>query len=457
MCHQQNSRWPSEIRSSYWNIFKLKFDRPHSRDFFSNVGVKGVGGQLNFEDIRRNELYGTKNITFFPGITLAPDCYWPEMNPAHLMFAFGVLYEWGLNPPPYLPKFDRLSLLRCPSWSDFLNRWQWGALALEAAMAPLLEKGYFGPVAQQEALSANNTAQFPYPAVPDSTAPFPYVYSPHRRRESESGDSQLVCFETMYVEQKWSVFFEQAHTAKLFQHTFLRLLHKRYPDTRMTRAYRTVHNQYAKAAKEILGFKFPFSSLPPENTPLDDSGLAQRCKTRNLRIFIQQRPAEFNRIFLNGNDVWKATLKYTNYSLKYEFDLPSADLQIAYYNTFDILVATTGSHFTNLILTNRSNVAVLEVGLAIRDWFWRDNARRLGIKSYFFSHIGHTPSKECYAEGKVDPKCHLISESEDVIFCPPPSDVHWHPIGDCSFTVNITQYEKRLQSAIDSLCAPYVS
>jgi hypothetical protein len=114
MCHELHPRWPAEIRSSYWNMFKLKFDKPRNqgRNYFQSIGVKGVGGQLNFEDIRTNNLYKINNVTYFPGITLAPDCYWPEMNPAHLMFAFGTLYEWGLHPPPNLPIFDRLSLVR---------------------------------------------------------------------------------------------------------------------------------------------------------------------------------------------------------------------------------------------------------------------------------------------------------------------------------------------------------
>lgn len=457
MCHQLNTCWPSEIQATYKNMFRLKFEKPYTRGYFKSIGVQGVGGHIQFEDIRENDLYPINNITYFPGFTLAPDCLWPEMNPAHFMFAFGILFEWGLNPPTYLPKFERLSLARCPTWSDFLHRWEWGMIALEASMAPLVEKGYFGPIAQKEALSPTITDLFPFPPPNNSSQPFPYVYSPSRYRDEKEGHSQLLCFETMYVEQKWSVFFEHSESAKLFRESIMKVMKKRLPNTNMVDAYRLVNRKYKYDATEVLGFNFPYKDLPVQTTALDDSGLSARCKNKDLRIFIQQRSPEFNRIFLNANEVWNTTLKHTNYSIKIEFDSPPMSEQIAFFNSFDILVATAGSHFTNLILTNRSNVAVLEVGLAIRDWFWRDNAHRLGIHKYFFSHSGHVPSNVCYEENKVDPKCKLLSTKDDIIMCPPPDELHWHPIGDCSFTVNITNYEKRLQEAIDSLCSPYLT
>ena len=72
-----------------------------------------------------------------------------------------------------------------------------------------------------------------------------------------------------------------------------------------------------------------------------------------------------------------------------DFYTPLAN-QITTYNNFDILVTQAGSHLTNLLFTNRTRVGILELGLSIRDFFWRENAVRLGINHYYYSNFNHS-------------------------------------------------------------------
>ena len=61
---------------------------------------------------------------------------------------------------------------------------------------------------------------------------------------------------------------------------------------------------------------------------------------------------------------------------------PSLEDQIRDYNKFDILVTMVGAHLANLVFTNRTSVAILEVGLHNRDPFHK---KKQTLKRQVFS------------------------------------------------------------------------
>lgn len=439
VCREVFFNWADELPQPWYYQYPPKFQDHYNSTFFEKWGVKGVGGHIILRNITENRLYKRGNITHVPGRTLMPECHWQHFNPAHIMFPYSVLFEWGQSPPSHLPVFDQLMLMKCPSWGEYLHHWEWARIVEEASVAPLLEKGYFGKDVQKEALdfarSRSIDLNVTYPAPKDSTHPYSYVLSPEMRYEHDlpefdgRGDRGRVrtlnCFDTVYIVQRWGVLMDTQTNARLFREKAVETFHKRYPNDKITR---------------------------PE---IDDDPIAilDRCRNKSLRILIQQRsPVHMDRVFMNTKEVLEAVSNYTSHARNVHMFIDRFNSQVQLYNSFDILVTTTGSHLTNLIFTNRSRVVVLEVGLAIRDWFWRDNAHRFGIQHYMYSHQGHVPSPKCYKEGKVDNTCHSHATVEDAMICPPRKDDSWHPIGDCSLFVNISTFKVRLKKAIDNLC-----
>lgn len=445
VCKEIHYNWANELERPFYNMFPLKFQHPYNSSYFETWGVKGVGGHIKFKDVSENRFYNTPNVTFLPGLTLMPECHWQHYNPAHLMFPFSVLFEWGQSPPPHLPVFDRLLEMKCPSWGEYLNHWEWARIVLETSLASLLEKGHFGKDAQKEALAFARSSTFqtdeqpvtnvPYPAPQFETHPYSFMLSPKIRDEpdlpgyegfGERGrERRLLCFETLYIVQRWGLLMNNGANARAFREKAIDTFRKRYPT----------------------------DTIPASEIDDDPAAIRERCATNSLRILIQQRsPDHGDRVFLNSDDVLATASNFTSHARNVHMFITRFHEQVQLYNSFDILVTTTGSHLTNLIFTNRSNVAILEVGLAIRDWFWRDNAYRFGIRHYLYSHIGHTPSEKCYQEGKVDNTCVVHKTEEDAITCPPRGIDTWHPIGDCSLIVNITTFKVRLEKTIQTLC-----
>lgn len=418
VCREVTDNWTIEPWQPFFYMYPLKFEnKSHNEEFFMNLQLHGVGGPVSFKHISESILFHTKNITFYPGRTLVPECIWHDYNPAHFIFPLGVLFEWGVSPPPHFPTFERASLHKCPSWNEYVNDWDWAQIVLETSLLPLTEKGYFGNDAKEDALLPKNARPFP-PSKYD-LHPYPHIISPARPND---GGWHLDCFETLYLEQRWGVIIEKASNANLFREKAAKVLTKRYPSR----------------------------SMPPQL--LTDDTVKSRCQSKALNILIYLRPFEASRTFNNSKEVLAATKLYTSVASIDHSSRKEFPVQMKVINSFDILVTTTGSHLVNLLFVNRSNVAILEVGIGIRDWFWRDNALNYGIKHYMFSHTGHTPVQKCRDEGKVDDKCKVTSVEEDIVVCEPPEKERWHPVGDCDFQVDIPSYKKRLEKAIAAVC-----
>lgn len=428
VCRDVTDNWTVEPWFPFYNMYPLKFENSsHNEAYFHSLQIRGVGGPVDFAPISEHKLYHTKNITFVPGKTLMPECIWHSGNPAHFLFPLGILFEWGISPPTNLPTFDRLALIKCPSWIEYVSQWDWAQIVLETSLQPLAEKGYFGREAQEDSISISqrNTniskKKKVFPPPPHETHPYPHVFSPVRPF-SDPKNAHVYCFETLFLEQRWGTILDSPEYANMFRERSRKVLAKRYPEW----------------------------TYPPQH--LTDEGVKSRCQAEALRIFILSREEEDGRLFRNLDDVRKATAMFTSKVIMNVSKIDTFPEQVERFNSFDILVTSTGSHITNLLFTNRSNVAVLEVGLAIRDWFWRDNAFNFGIKHYFYSHIGHVADDVCYKEGKVDSLCKVHSVKEDTIVCTPRGEDRWHPIGDCSFHVDIDSYKRRLQKVIEAVC-----
>jgi len=185
---------------------------------------------------------------------------------------------------------------------------------------------------------------------------------------------------------------------------------------------------------------------------LTDKTVPERCKEKSLRIGIYLRYKEWTRNLINDEEILNITKKYSSHATLKRIFAPPMDEQLQMYNSFDILISTYGSHLVNLVFTNRTRVAVIEVGLAIRDLFWRENAIRLGIDNYYYSMAGSDGDERCYKEKKMDKRCAIQSDGQTVICPPSHKGVLWNAIGDCSFTLNASIFEKQLVNAITNLC-----
>ena len=444
MCFSTTHHWQHNIKPRYYHMHPLRYGRNAS------AGIKSTYMQSDFkydfrpisdiqadDDVRYLELRKTKH---YSGITILPECFWQHYNPAHFIFLFGVFYEWGISRPRRLPMFDRVALFKCSSWEDYLHAWDWGRITLEVVFSRWENVGLFPKETSDrdsESVAARSLKSY---ASREATYPFPHVFSPHRNGSEHDG-LYLHCFDEIYLVQRFGTILSDRKMALSFREDLRQTINNRAPNTTIA----------SKTALTMV-------------SDITDESLPKRCRDHSLRISVQQRPFDpESRSILNLDKVLLVAKKFSSHvhSFSINHSTPLHD-QIAAYNNFDILITMYGSHLTNLVFTNRTEVAVLEVGLAIRNWFWRENAFRFGIKHYFYNHVGNIPGKKCYDDKKVDPRCSPIADKyygeldnePSIVLCPPtrPQD-EWSSIGDCSFYVNITIFQNRLQKIVKALCS----
>ena len=331
-----------------------------------------------------------------------------------------------MNRPRRLPTFDQLVLLKCASWEQYLSEWSWAQVAFEAALQRWFRVGLFPTKYFSQFAPLSDTVS------KTDTTPYPHVFSPIR--SAHDYQRHLYCFEDLYVNQRWgTIMSDAAHTA-VYRRTAAEILRRR-------------KSPGGEAAES-------------KEAALTDATLPERCQRGEVRVFIQLRPPLANRNILNANAVEAAVRRRTSRVTSGHIWAPEVAEQVALYNSFDVLITMAGSHLTNLLYTNRSDVGVLEVGLAVRDKFWRKNALQFGIKHYLYQHVGNEPSQQCYEEKKVDTRCHAVEPKNSSTIVCPPSNPHakmwfeqWNSIGDCSFTVNIKEFDIQFTRILDLLCS----
>ena len=385
VCLTHKEKWNDDLFDPYQYMYPLHAAEPLKFHFPSNkLAVIDYGHpvqsflNIQFEPLNKSTAKRdfNKSIKFFKGATLLPDGKWQYPNPAHFIFPVGVFFEWGIDKPADLPVFKRMVMSRVSSWSDFLHQWEWAQVCLEASVHNC---NY------SNCLFENQKQDYKWPLkLPDKEAihPFPHIVSPNRNLMFiNHSEPYLYCFEDLYIVQRYGIILSSSYYANLYRKAVVDILKRRY-----------------------LSRNDTLSVLKLKNLGYLDHTIQQRCAEKSLKIIIQARPKAYfigiYRHILNLAEVKKWSRKFTSSNVEsfhIDFSTSLTD-QIAKYNEFDVLITMPGSHLINLVLTNRTNVGVLEVGLAIRDTFWYENAVRFGIKHYYYSQFNHTPDKTCFTD-----------------------------------------------------------
>eukprot|EP01041_Mallomonas_annulata_P011716 gene11716-24562_t len=356
------------------------------------------------------------NVTVIPGNTILPLCYGRGKNPAHLLFGLSSLFEWTINRPANLPAFDRIAFFKCSEPRN-VKHWPWGRAVLDAVLHGLL-------VAE---ILKDKDGLYVEPNRTLSTSP-------------------LVCFQNLYILSRWGVLFDSFDAAKYFRNVV-----------------------------------FPPPIIPVTLTNLepglqtDSSGLQQRCQGKRLRISIYERFLNFTRdwsqsqrVMLNRNEVVLLIQDFTSHPVEILTTdwMESLEKQYSVFNSFDVLIASSGSQLANMVLINRTDVGIIEIGLAVRDRYWRTNAHTLHLKSYLNSNVGHIPSDNCTVARTMLRNCTQWSPSssneeeegdvEDetgAVYCPGDAFASWELTG-CDFIVNIPTLRHHIAKTISRLCVP---
>jgi hypothetical protein len=253
-----------------------------------------------------------------------PECFFQGFNPAHLLFGLSLLFEFGLSPPGrfHVAKLDRIAFFKCTEPIHYKSSWPWAEAIINATLSSL-QKG--------EIMSKmTNTS----------------LLSPERGE----GTEQLYCFDKLYYTRRWGTLFSNRESLKAFQ----------------------------RSAKTKYGSSI--TSMDKNSTTI-----SERCRAQSLRIlFLIRGDSSFPRAMKNMGDVTNAARKATRTPILIEKTRKSSSLEDQWrlFNSFDILISSTGSHMANMILTENPNVGFIEVGIVMRDAFWQENALYMGFKSY---------------------------------------------------------------------------
>jgi len=193
--------------------------------------------------------------------------------------------------------------------------------------------------------------------------------------------------------------------------------------------------------------------------------LKERCSNGSLHIAYFKRTAGDKRAAHNVDAIEQSVRAFTSHPL---FTISTdrmltMDRQFLEFNSFDILISPVGSHLANMVLINHTRVGIIELGLAIRDDFWRINAlQRLNLTSYTYSH-GHTVDPTC-PERHLARNCTKVQKTlgngivcDDNYYQRDMNKDWFMPISwrltKCSFVVNGTLLRGQIEQTVRTLCA----
>eukprot|EP00607_Mallomonas_marina_P008689 CAMPEP_0182423080 /NCGR_PEP_ID=MMETSP1167-20130531/8994_1 /TAXON_ID=2988 /ORGANISM="Mallomonas Sp, Strain CCMP3275" /LENGTH=278 /DNA_ID=CAMNT_0024601735 /DNA_START=677 /DNA_END=1513 /DNA_ORIENTATION=+ len=209
--------------------------------------------------------------------------------------------------------------------------------------------------------------------------------------------------------------------------------------------------QLAQRLREVLVSP---SVYRKEGTDVDHtSSLHHSCITRSLRLAYFNRTRDSlggERGILNVEELLSTMQTFTDTPVLTlsTSSSDSIESQFIIFNSFDILVTTPGSHIANILLTNSTEVGVIEVGLSIRDDFWRVNAlKNLKIRKYVYSHGHRAHNKEVEEKLKT-----CVTDEHNVTDCGDMAK-NWQVTKD-SFYVNLKKVKHALSRVVKDLCEP---
>ncbi|KAI9033315.1 hypothetical protein DFJ74DRAFT_175759 [Hyaloraphidium curvatum] len=183
--------------------------------------------------------------------------------------------------------------------------------------------------------------------------------------------------------------------------------------------------------------------------------LAERCRSRSLRIAVWRRTASRNaRNVSNLPALLAAAAARTSLpviEVTANVSLSTAD-HIRVFASFDVLVTPTGSHLTGFVLApSKTLVGILEIGIALREDLWKRGAERLG--AVYAVSTGHAPANPAAAE-EVARRCRWApfeSNPVPVLLCRDRHDAL--RLTEVDFAVNATALGEHLDWTIGRLCS----
>ena len=307
---------------------------------------------------------------------------------------------------PVLPLFEHLAFHQCPSYNSMIKggAWPWGALVMDAATHHWADAGLWQGPEEIDVIELNK------------------------------GDRNWTCFEDLYFE----IGHNSWYPAPQYQNSWLRILH-------------------GMAKASLPSASLPALAPPQDPRPAVDS-LAERCRTRNLRIHLFQRSTGSTlRSFANVEPVRALLQNFTSAPIPVVTVNASTSLagQIDAFRAFDVLVSSHGSQLGNIIFSDPGTTAIVEITPVVRDLCFVRNAVDASFASYVVS-TGHTPvaipdhkNAVCDKGRKtMDEHCEYAPKS-DLWTCPEP----WNSeLTACDTLVDLPILKRHLKEAISSLC-----
>jgi len=422
----------SEARSSLYTYYSLNSSSVIKSHRVENHHLAGASKivQLNASELR--------DTLWVPGSTLLSECIWAGPNQAHFLFGLHSYFEWSLSKPPNLPTFNRVFFAFCSPPKFNKVRWPWGTTVTDA---------FFQRMLKQRIITDRHQ---------------PYM-------EFSDKGPRYTCFEELYVYEDWGVLLSSEAVAREFRKAVVSpavLYHHKAKQRNNRRILRMIlqPESYLRAKSKLqsrLPSK-PDSKSPPKPPP---GSLKERCSNGSLHIAYFKRTAGDKRAAHNVDAIYQSVRAFTSHPL---FTISTdrmltMDRQFLEFNSFDILISPVGSHLANMVLINHTRVGIIELGLAIRDDFWRINAlQRLNLTSYTYSH-GHTVDPTC-PERHLARNCTKVQKTlgngivcDDNYYQRDMNKDWFMPISwrltKCSFVVNGTLLRGQIEQTVRTLCA----
>lgn len=201
------------------------------KNYWPRLGIKDtegndIMGQPMFAPIKESLAFKFPNRTvYFHGNTLMPECFFHSNSPGHWIFPFSAIFELGRKSPAIFPQFDRLALFKCACWRNFLREWEWGQVTLEAALSPLVEKGFF------RTFNSSSNATWSAISDKDNPYPLPHIFS-SVRDPSLHTEPFLLCFESLHLIARWGVTSNSTSDVHAFRDSVLKVKMRRNPKTK---------------------------------------------------------------------------------------------------------------------------------------------------------------------------------------------------------------------------------
>jgi len=300
-----------------------------------------------------------------------------------------------------LPVFKNMAFHQCPSYQRKIrnNAWSWGKAIFDAAIMD------WERVNLWKGENATNIV------------------------ELHLGSKNWTCFEDLYMENDNGVW---------------------YPAPQYHVKWREALLEAAKTGSLSATADYKYS--PPDGETLED-----RCREGRLRINIFQRKTGNLRSFVNMEEVLALIRRYTNRSsiptISVDKDTPVIE-QARAFQAFDVLVTSHGSHLANLIFSQPTTTAIVEILPVSRDRVFYNNAMRANF-SYYIISTGHLPAignetAEFCSEGEKIMMDNCGKDEKTGIWdCPE----NWKGrLTGCNILVNMTILETHLKETMTTIC-----